>query len=160
MSEFLLLERKPQPTAVVRATIPVAEIPAFLGRAYEQVMQALRAQGGAPVGPPFAYYLGMPTATVDMEAGFPVAIPYSESGDVVPSELPGGNIASTMHVGPYERMVDTYNALMHWIDERGLVAGQSMWEIYLSDPQQEPDSSKWRTQIFWPVTRAQVPATP
>jgi effector-binding domain-containing protein len=160
MSEFLLFEREPQPTAVVRATIPVSQIPAFLGRAYVEVMQALRVHGIAPAGPPFAYYLGMPTATVEMEAGFPVATPCGEYGDVVPSELPGGSIASTMHVGPYERMVETYNALMQWMTEHELAPGQSMWEIYLSDPRQEPDSSKWETQVFWPVTPAHtaVPA--
>lgn len=86
MSEFSVFEREPQPTAVVRAIIPASQIPAFLGRAYGQVMQALRVHDIAPVGPPFAYYLGMPTTTVEMEAGFPVASPCGEYGDVVPSK--------------------------------------------------------------------------
>ena len=153
MSEFSLIERASQPTAVVRSTIPVSDIPEFLGRAYEAVMRVLASQGIAPVGEPFAYYLGPPKTTVELEAGFPIAIPCAPAGEVVAGELPSGTIASATHVGPYETMVDTYAHLTDWITAQGLVPGGTMWETYLTDPQQEPDPTKWRTQIFWPVTR-------
>ena len=159
MSEFSLLERAPQPTAVVRSTIAVSEIPKFLGHAYEAVMRVLAAQGISPVGEPFAYYIGAPTTTVELEAGFPIGTPCAPSGEVVPSELPGGSVATGTHIGSYETMVDTYQQLTTWIAAQGLVPGDSMWEIYLSDPQQEPDRTKWRTQIFWPVTPAPVTAS-
>ena len=70
MSEFSLLERSPQPTAIVRSTIAVSEIPEFLGRAYQAVMRVLAIQGVTPMGEPFAYCRGAPTTTVDIEAGF------------------------------------------------------------------------------------------
>ena len=159
MSEFSLVERPAQPTAVVRATIPIGEIPKFLGHAYEAVMQAMNAQGLTPVGEPFAYYLGAPTTTVELEAGFPIIAPCAPTGEVTPSELPGGTLAFAVHVGPYETMVETYNRLMNWMTAQGLVAGEGMWENYLSDPSQEPDASKWRTQIFWPVSRVPAAAT-
>jgi effector-binding domain-containing protein len=158
MSEFSLIERAPQPTAVVRSTIPVTEIPKFLGHAYEAVMQAISTQGITPVGEPFAYYHGAPTTTIELEAGFPTAAPCAPLGEVVPSQLPGGSVATGVHVGPYETMVETYNQLMSWMTTQGLVPAEGMWEIYLSDPVQEPDSSKWRTRIFWPVSPASVAA--
>jgi effector-binding domain-containing protein len=158
MSDISLLERAPQPTAVVRATIPVSEIPKFLGHAYAAVMQVLASQHIAPTGAPFACYLGAPTATVEMEAGFPIAAECAPEGEVTPGQLPGGSIATITHVGPYDTLVNTYNLLMAWISEQGLVRGEVMWEIYLSDPQQEPDPSTWRTQIFWPVSPAPVAA--
>ena len=159
MSDFSLILRAPQPTAVVRAKIPVSEIPKLLGDAYHQVMQVLASQGVTPVGAPFAYYLAPPTTSVDMEAGFPVAVPCLPAGDVVPSQLPGGSVATGTHVGPYERMVDTYNLLMAWISEQGLIPEEGMWEIYETDPQREPDPARWRTQIFWPVRTAPVAAS-
>jgi effector-binding domain-containing protein len=158
MSEFSVVERAPQPTAVVRATIAMADIPKFLGHAYEAVMQVLGSQGIAPVGEPFAYYLGKPTTTIELEAGFPIAVPCVAAGEVMPGELPGGSIATGTHVGPYEKMVETYNELMAWLAHENLVPGEQMWEIYLSDPAQEPDPTKWRTQIFWPVSAAAVTA--
>ena len=159
MSDFSLLERAPQPTAVVRSTIAVTEIPKFLGHAYEAVMQVLASQGITPVGEPFACYMGQPTTTVQIEAGFPVGAACVPSGEVVPSELPGGSMATGTHFGPYETMVETYKDLTKWITVRGLIPSEAMWETYLTDPQQEPDPAKWRTQIFWPVTRASVAAT-
>jgi effector-binding domain-containing protein len=159
MSEFSLLERIPQPTAVVRSTIAVSEIPNFLGHAYEAVMRVLAMQGITPAGEPFAYYLGAPTTTVDLEAGFPVAAPCARSGEVIPGQLPGGTVATATHVGPYETMVDTYQHLTSWITAQGLVPREGMWEIYLTDPQEEPDPTKWRTQIFWPVSTAPVAAS-
>ena len=156
MSEFSIVQRAPQTTAVVRGTVAVADIPKFLGEAYGAVMQALAAQGIAPVGEPFAFYLGMPTATVELEAGFPIAEQCKAAGTVIPGELPGGTTVTGTHVGPYETMVDTYNQMMAWMAHEHLVPGAQMWEIYLSDPAQEPNPSKWRTQIFWPVSRAAV----
>ena len=122
-------------------------------------MRVLVAQGISPVGEPFAYYVSAPTTTVQLEAGFPTAAPCAPKGEVVPSELPGGSIATGTHIGPYETMVDTYQQLTTWISAEGLVPEGSMWEIYLSDPQQEPDPTKWRTQVFWPVTPAPVTAS-
>lgn len=159
MSEFSLLERAPQPTAVLRSTIAVSDIPKFLGRAYEAVMRELAMQGITPTGEPFAYYRGAPTATVDIEAGFPVPVPCAPGGDVLAGELPGGTIATATHVGPYETMIDTYERLTNWISAQGLVPGEVMWETYLTDPQQEPDPTMWRTQIFWPVSPAPVAAS-
>jgi hypothetical protein len=41
MPEFSVVDRVAQPTALVRSTIAVADIPQFLGRAYEAVMRVL-----------------------------------------------------------------------------------------------------------------------
>ena len=38
---------------MVRATIPVADIPSFLGHPFEAVARALPEQGLRPVGPPY-----------------------------------------------------------------------------------------------------------
>jgi len=60
---------------------------------------------------------------------------------VVPSQLPAGTIACATHVGPYESLAETYSAT------QGLALSGPMWEVYLSDPQLEPDPSTWRTDV-------------
>ena len=47
---------------------------------------------------------------------------------------------------------------MAWLTQEKRVPGAQMWEIYLTDPAQEPDPAKWRTQICWPVSAAAVAA--
>lgn len=151
MTNFELVDRPAQPTAVVHERVPMKELHQFFARAFGQVFGVIQAQGVVPAGPPFGHYFGMPGETVDVEAGFPVAGPVSATGPVQPSSLPGGRCAHGTHVGPYEGLNETYGELMEWMAARHVRPAEDMWESYLSDPQLEPDSSTWRTEIFWPV---------
>lgn len=87
---FEILELDEQPTAVVRATLPFAELAGFFGRAFEAVLAALATQGVAPTGPPFAFYPGIVVETVEVAADFPTERPVDPSGEVVALTLPGG----------------------------------------------------------------------
>ena len=42
-------------------------------------------------------------------------------------------------------------ALTAWLESQGLEAADSPWEVYVNDPAVEPDQSRWRTDIFFPV---------
>jgi effector-binding domain-containing protein len=160
MAGFTVFESPVQPTAVVRGTLVMSELPSFFGRAFSAVAAVLNAQGTPPTHEPFAYYPTMPGATIEVEAGFAVDAPIAPSGDVVPSQLPGGTVARGMHVGPYEKLAETYTAMGVWAATQGLTLSGPMWEVYLSDPQQEPDPSTWRTEIFAYAVPAPVAASP
>ncbi len=142
--------RQPQPTAVGRATLTVQELPSWLGRTYGAVAQALAAHGAGPAGPPFARYHRLGDNRFTVEAGFPAATVIEAVGDVIPSELPGGQVAVTVHTGPYETMEPAYEALVSWVtDHGGEVAGDA-WEVYFSDPATQPDPATWRTEVVQP----------
>lgn len=159
MAPFGVFESAAQPTAVVRATLTVSELPAFFGRAFSSVAAVLSARGTPPNQAPFAYYPRLPGATIEVEAGFPVAAPIAASGEVVPSQLPAGTIARATHIGSYGQLTETYTALADWAAIQELALSGPMWEVYLSDPQLEPDPSTWRTDIFAYVVPAPVAAT-
>jgi effector-binding domain-containing protein len=93
----------------------------------------------------------MPTDTVEVAAGFPVSGPIEASGEVVPMELPAGRAVTCIHVGPFERLQDTYGELLERAAAEGVDLAEGMWESYLTDPAAEPDQSKWLTGITWPV---------
>lgn len=149
------LEEKP--TAVLRETVPMNALREFFDRAYRSVMTAVQQQNVQLAGPPFALYRGMPTDVVDVEAGFPLAAPYpgggalAEESGVTAGTLPAGRALEAMHVGPYETLPETYNAVMARMQAEGLTPGDAMWEYYLSDPATEPDPAVWKTLIVWPV---------
>ncbi len=44
-----------------------------------------------------------------------------------------------LHIGPYDKLVETYTAMQTWIREQGLSPASKMWETYLSDPAVEKD---------------------
>ena len=152
MTEIRMSEHPPQTTAAVRERVPVNELPEFFGRALHQAMAAVHEQGRQPQGPPFSLYHGMPTDTVDVEAGFPVDGPITAVDGVTPGSLPGGRVVEATHLGPYDELPQTYEEIIAYMKEQGLTPSSDMWEVYLSDPEQEPDPATWRTQIFWPAT--------
>ena len=129
----------------------VADLPGFFERAFVSTAAAAGAAGIEIVGPAFGYYPEMPSETVVIEAGFPVAGPVEPTGDVHPLVLPGGRAVVVTHVGPYETMVDTYAQMQAWMERENLRPATGMWENYLSDPRLEPDPEQWRTRIVWPV---------
>jgi effector-binding domain-containing protein len=159
MPAYTVVEYASQPTAVVRGSLAVQDLSAFFGRAFTAVAAALCARGTPPSGQAFAYYPTPPGATIDVEAGFTVTQPVEASGEVVPSQLPAGTLVTTTHVGPYEALGETYQALSQWATEHGWTASGPMWEVYLTDPQIEPDPAKWRTDIFVYVVPSRIPAT-
>jgi effector-binding domain-containing protein len=142
--------RTSQPTAVAATTLAVEEIPSWLGKAYSAVAKTLAAQGTQPAGPPFARYHKLSEGRFEVEAGFPVLAAIKADGEVRPSSLPGGMAATTMHVGSYGEMEPGYEALAMWVKERGQEIAGDAWEIYMSDPAEEPDPAEWRTEIVQP----------
>lgn len=140
----------PTPTAVMTATLAVADIGAWLGTALEATARAAAVQGIAITGPPFARYEMLGGERFEVEAGFPTDRAVAADGDVHPSDLPGGPAAHATHVGPYDAMEAAYQALYRWIGANGGTPSGAPWEVYLTDPNEEPDPSGWRTEVFAP----------
>ncbi len=148
--EVEITEARPQPAAVVKLKqVKMEDIAESMEGIYPKVMAYLQKEGIQPAGPPFALYEGEDPGIMDMDVGFPLREPVKGEGDVEPGALPGGKVAATWHIGPYETIGETWSALDAWIKENGHTPAGPGWELYMTDPQQEPDPAKWRTQILW-----------
>lgn len=146
-----LIRTTTQPTAVVRERVPMANLTEFFGRTFGAVMTAAQAQNASLTGPPFAMYHGMPTDTVDVEAGFPVTPNFSAAGDVVNGRLPEADALEAVHQGPYDTLERTYALILERMSAEEMTPSDTMWEFYLSDPGKEPDPAKWQTRVVWPI---------
>ncbi|HEX6220229.1 MAG TPA: GyrI-like domain-containing protein [Acidimicrobiia bacterium] len=135
-------------TAVIIGELEVDRLGRWLGEAFTQIAMYLEVSGNPPVGPPFARYHRLGERLFHVEAGFPVARAVAGSGRIQSSSLPGGSVAVKTHVGPYEEMEASYEALAKWIESRGGTPIGDAWEIYFSDSEDPP--STWRTEIFQP----------
>lgn len=150
--EVLIKELAPERLASTRGVYGIAEIGQVMMREFGRVMAALSAQGLHPVGGPVALYHAWPETTVDVEIGFPVPDGFQEKEGVKTSRLPGGRVATTVHVGRYDEIEPAYVAIQEYAKEAGLSLAETMWERYLTDPAQEPDLSKHVTEVFWPLS--------
>ena len=147
-------ELEPQPVLLVRRRLPRAELARGLGEMFGQVVAHAQSSGAALAGQPFARYVEMGPGMLTIEAGLPVAAPARGAGEVRADTLPGGTMAVTTHRGPYERLPDAHAALEVWIESHGFRSAGARWELYVTDPAEQPDPKDWRTEVFWPVERA------
>ncbi len=154
--DIKVIEIKEQPVLSIRETVSMPNIPERVGQIFCEIIEFLGKHGVAPAGGPFAYWHGMTEESInsgafDMECGWPVSQPVDGEGRIHRSKLPGGRVATAMHLGPYETLSETYQILQTWIADNGYQASEDMWETYLNSPDEVSDKSKLMTQIFWPI---------
>lgn len=152
-----IVTRSAQPYVAIRTRLTMAELPG-LGPRLGEVFAWLGGHGLAPAGPPFFKYnvIDM-TRELEVEAGVPVAAAVDGDDQVVSGVLPAGRYATLTHVGHPSELVAATGALLDWAAAQGLTWDMSpgvngeRWacrlETYLTDPRQEPDMSKWVTQL-------------
>jgi effector-binding domain-containing protein len=149
--EFEVIELQPQAGLTIREKVANAEIPAKMGEFFGEIAGFAGRNGIPLLGPPFALYHSWNDRETEMEVGFPVPPGAIGEGRVRPMALPGGRVVTGLHIGPYDKLVDTYGAMGEWMKVQGHVPAALMWETYLSDPAVEKDPAKWITRMYWPI---------
>ena len=149
--EFRTKEIEAQPFVGIRVQTTMAKVAGEMGQLLGEVFGYVQGKGIAPAGMPFTIYHSMEVDNLDMECGIPVITATEGEGRVQLGMLPGGKVATVTHMGPYENLKITWGALMQWVESQGLQPAGAPWECYFTDPKEEPDQSKWRTDVFVPV---------
>jgi hypothetical protein len=135
-----------QPAALERASTTRDGIPAVVDRAFPALFERLGELGVTPAGAPFVRYLET-GPRFELELGVPVP----EGLGVEDGSLPAGRVAVLRHVGPYSGLPDAFSRLGEWIGASGEEVAGPGWEVYVTDPRGEPDSSCWVTDVCVPV---------
>ena len=159
-----IVELEARPTAAVRIRQPMAELDlaGAFDRSLPLVAEQIATAGGSIVGPSYGRYHQFGPDVVDVEIGFPVEAAPSglrpleavSPGEVGLSELPGGPVARAVHLGSYDDMSGTYDALHEWIHAQpGFDDGAGPWESYIDMPRDMADPSGARTEVIWPLVR-------
>jgi DNA gyrase inhibitor GyrI len=149
-------QRAEQPYAGIRARVTMDELGRIVPPLWPEVFGWLAQWGVAPAGPPFLRYLVVDMeGELEVEAGVPVATPVAGDGRVEPGVLPAGQYAALVHTGLPEDLAGANAELQRWGAENGVLweADGDTWggriEWSLTDPAQEPDRGKWRTEVAY-----------
>ena len=138
-------------TAVIATVVEMSHMSAFFDRAFSAVARVLGSQGIDPVGSAFALHRRPVTDTADLEVGFPTDRAVTADGDVRAILLPGGRVARLVHHGAFDGLPGAWERLESWIAEQGLTPGDTMWEVYVTEPSPDMDPADLRTELNWPV---------
>jgi effector-binding domain-containing protein len=156
-TEPRLDERPERRYAGVRTDVTMDEMAEAIPTLIEEVEAWLAARGVAPAGAPFVRYHVIDMAgPLDIEVGFPVDEEVVGDGRVGPGALPAGRYASLVYIGA-ENGIAGNAALIDWAAEAGIAwdayesprghGFRGRVETFLSDPAEEPDPARWRTEV-------------
>lgn len=151
LDEPAVVRTEARTAAVIRLTVPRADMPKVMGPAIGEILGTLAAQGVAAAGPVFAHHLKMDPGTFDFEVGVPVAKPVSPAGRVRPGALPSARVARRIYTGPYEGLYEAWREFDAWTKAHALVPAADLWEVYSVGPESVPDPASYRTELNRPL---------
>jgi len=152
-----IIQRAEQPYVAIRASVTMQQL-AGLGARLGEVFGWLAAYDLTSAGPPFFRYNVIDMERqLEVEAGVPLAAAVADGDQLVAGVLPAGRYVTAIHVGHPDGLVGAVAGLLDWAAGQGLqwdmqqTPDGDRWgcrlEIYLTDPSQQPDMSKWETQL-------------
>ncbi|MFE2378118.1 GyrI-like domain-containing protein [Streptomyces sp. NPDC059398] len=168
-------ERAAQPYAAIKETVTMDTFPVVADRLSE-VFGWLAERGIEPAGAPFFRYDVIDVERgMEVEAGVPVARPPegaaggtdsmdADTGEVFAGTLPAGRYLTVTHIGHPDELLGVTAGLLEYAAARGMEWDVEKadvveeWgcrlEIYKTDPREEPDMSKWETELAFRLADA------
>jgi len=132
------------------AEVEISGISGFIGQQLPRITAALGKANITTVGAPCALYYTWDEVNgkTDVAIGIPVKSPALIPATEVIS-VSAGKALLINYFGPYEGRTHAHMAMDEFIQTTGVKTKFPTFEEYVTDPQSEPDSSKWLTKIYY-----------
>ena len=135
--------------AAVRRHVATGGVGAAWKPALDKVWEFLRTQPGLPTDGHNVFLYHHPARSdqpMDVDFGVEVSRAVGSAGEVYATETPAGMVAVAVHLGAYDRMKETHDAIHGWREANNRAFAGKSWEIY-SDCSDDP--SKLETTIMY-----------
>lgn len=152
MTDFKIETMRPRPFAFVTRTAKMTEISSAMAEGFAALGAMFAKAGATMAGMPMAHYRAYDAKTTTFDLGFPCRSEDTKAlaaAGLSIGETPAGQSMTATHVGPYDTVVSTYNAMTTEMQSQGLKPAGDMWEIYFSPPDTPPE--RIRTDVVWPI---------
>ncbi len=150
--EVRIKDQKPFFYAYLECTGPYSQMQTKIGEFLEEYF----GQGLGPFTGLIALYLNAPGQVPEAELKWRIGIPIAkEAQPVAPLQkdvFDHPQVAFALHVGPYEKIGETYAKISAFIDQNGWRMSGPAMEMYLDNPEETP-ADKLRTEISIPVVK-------
>lgn len=151
---------EPRALATMKHQGPFTEVPDVMAK----LMAEVKKGDYLIAGPPMTMYFNSPQEVVAKDLLWEVWIPVVYPGKIGGREhdvltfkaLDALFVASTYHVGPYEKVGDTYEELFKWIQKNKYPITGNPVEVYWGDPENTPQD-KLVTEIWMPIGQREAP---
>jgi effector-binding domain-containing protein len=159
ITEPKIEDRNEQPYVGIRSQVTMQEMGKVLPPLWGEVYGWLASKSLHPAGAPLWRYRVIDmAANLEIDVAVPVATPVTSDNHITADLLPAGHYATLIYTGPYEGLMQATADLLAWAENKDIVwdkwpAGsqgegwRARIENYLTDPREEPDSTKWQTEL-------------
>jgi len=146
--DILVENAQAELVAAVRAKAPIAGIAQAWKPALDRVWTFLKANPELQPGHNLFLYHHPERRgeAMNIDFGVQVAVPFEQADGVRCVQTPAGEVASTVHAGPYDRLGDAHDAIHAWCAANNRKIAQASWEIYgdwNNDPSQLETTIKY-----------------
>jgi DNA-binding transcriptional MerR regulator len=138
---------RPFPALAISEPVAMTDIDAWWAAAFAELHDAASRRAG-PDGALYASEF-FEAGRGEVVAFVPVQPGETGTGRARPVEIPGAELAVTLHSGPFGALDRTYGALGTYVCEREIGVRGPIREHYLVAD--TPDESQHRTEVCWPV---------
>jgi len=138
-----------QPLAAVRRNIPIRDIGRTWKPALDLVWEFLRRHQGLRTDGHNCFLYHHPAHrndAMDIDFGVQVTRSFGGEGEVICTETPAGEVATTTHIGGYDKLGGAHDAIHSWAAANGRDFAGYSWEIY-GDWNDDP--SKLETEVAY-----------
>jgi effector-binding domain-containing protein len=135
--------------AAVRRQVAIGAVGSAWRPALDQVWKFLRSQPGLRTDGHNVFLYHHPanrSAPMNVDFGVEVTRRFEPSGEVYATETPAGEVAMAVHIGGYDRLGETHNAVHEWARAHQRTFAGRSWEIY-GDP--SDDISRLETTVVY-----------
>lgn len=143
----------PAPAAAIHATVDMDNLAMWFEGGFGEIYATLAAQNVAPNGPAGGVYT---TELFNHDHGdatifVPCQTPFRTAGRIEAVTIPAAELAVATHHGHHSDADRTYGALATHAAEHALTVDGPIREYYPVSSRDTTDSSRWRTEIGWPI---------
>lgn len=147
----------------VRDVVKFEDMQTFFATNFAKLMEMVKANNLTMVGAPSALYYSWDEKNQEADMAAAFHIDESEIANQAVVITAQFNMKRVIikeqhnlvldYYGPYEELHLAHEAMDAYINEKGYTQLSPVIEEYITDPEGEPDPSKWLTRVYYQVTR-------
>ncbi len=118
---------------------------------FEKISKFLKLHHLSPTAAPTTIFHTFAATKFDIETCIPISSVVSAPHWLNCYEVAAQKAIMVKHFGSYKRITEAYDAIQTYLKDENMEVNGSGWEEYITNPYLEADSSKWQTNIYFPV---------
>jgi effector-binding domain-containing protein len=140
---------------VVSGDVNPADIEEFYTENFGKIMAHMGKNKVEMAGHPTGLFYSWADTLAKMSAAIPVAADVAGSKEIEFLAIEAGSGLQIDYYGAYDKSEAAHYAMDDYLNANGLAISGAVREVYVTDPTAESDTSKWLTQIIYPVSAAE-----